>query len=88
MQQKAFVKISQLAGDEEYKSRSAIIDYTAKRMKNGEQVVGIPSLKEFIGAYANIAKHMTEDSEEYDAISELNKEYAFVVKRNLIRKRA
>ena len=76
------VKISQLAGDEEYKSRSAIIDYTAKRMKNGEQVVGIPSLKEFIGAYAadDIAKHiLTEDSEEYDAISELNKEYAFVV---------
>lgn len=76
------VKTAQLAGDDEYKSRSGIIEYTAKRMKNGEQVLGIPSLKAFIGADAadDIARYIPiEGSEEYDAITELNKEYALVV---------
>lgn len=80
---KRFVlKIGQLVGDEEYKSRADIIEHTAKRMKNGEKVLGIPSLKEFIGSGAtdDIAKYiLIEGSEEYDVIEELNQEYALVV---------
>lgn len=80
---KLFVtRIAKLAGDTEYKSRSGIIEYTAKRIKSGEQVLGIPSLKEFIDTKAadDIARYILIGSrEEHDAIAELNKEYAFVI---------
>ncbi len=80
---KLFVtRIAKLAGDEEYKNRSRIVEYTAKRIKSGEQVLGIPSLKEFISEDAanSIAKYiLIEGIKEYDVISELNKEYAFVI---------
>lgn len=76
-------KVATLARDEEAKKRANVVDYTAKRMENGEETVGLPTLAGFVGQEVakDIAKYIGADfrSNANDAIEDLNEEFAFVI---------
>lgn len=84
-QSKRFViKVAELAKDEEAESRGDVVEYTFKRMKNGEPVVGIPTLVNMIGESAarDIERYIPSEQEQYeydDVIAKINKDYAFVL---------
>lgn len=77
-------KIAELAQDEEAKSRAAVVSHTAQRIKNGEPVVGIPTLSDIAGqdVATDIERYVPSEYEQAkfeDVVTELNKEYAFVL---------
>ena len=80
---KAFVRlIAEKVNDEEVESRIKAVEYTASKIKNNERVQGLPTLAKFIGetACSDIAKLCFDSSlSTHDDITELNKEYAFVL---------
>lgn len=84
-QAKQFVKrVAVLARDEEAESRAKIVDHTAKKMKDNEEIVGLPTLASFIGQEAtkDISRYVpsAHEQEEYDdVVTLLNKNYAFVM---------
>ncbi len=77
-------RVAELAQDEEVNSRVNVVKHTAQRMKNGEPVVGIPTLEEMTEpSVANdIERYVPSEFERAkydDVVTELNKNYAFVL---------